>query len=434
MNAEHLPFLILLPIMLIAIAIFSAAEATFFGLTGGDRMRLRRQSPRAHLALNRLLQSPRRLLVANLLFVTLAVVVYFTAADIIVEGVKQPWAKVSLKVATILCVILFSELLPKVLAFGHRVTFARLLAPIMEGAIRLAWPVVAVLDAVVIAPLSRLLRPAGAGESPPISAEELDAVLDIGSRRGVLDLDEQRLLAAVVRLGDVRVREIMVPRVDIRWIAPSASAAQVAALVRDSGHTKLPVCVGSLDGRVLGLLNAKTFLASASRDASTSLARHMADLRYVPERARLSHLLDHFRTTKSHVAMCVDEVGQVTGLVEIEDAVNELLASAAERDVGEDEGVHQVGPGEWLAPGRLSVRDWAELFGRGELERAVANGRVATIAGLLMSRLGRLPRVGDEVRVRNVRLRVEAMEGRIIQSVRLRVDAAGAPTPQESAA
>ena len=140
MNAEHLPFLILLPIMLIAIAIFSAAEATFFGLTGGDRMRLRRQSPRAHLALNRLLQSPRRLLVANLLFVTLAVVVYFTAADIIVEGVKQPWAKVSLKVATILCVILFSELLPKVLAFGHRVTFARLLAPIMEGAIRLAWP------------------------------------------------------------------------------------------------------------------------------------------------------------------------------------------------------------------------------------------------------------------------------------------------------
>jgi CBS domain containing-hemolysin-like protein len=92
--------------------------------------------------------------------------------------------------------------------------------------------------------------------------------------------------------------------------------------------------------------------------------------------------------------MCVDEVGQVTGLVEIEDAVNELLASAAERDVGEDEGVHQVGPGEWLAPGRLSVRDWAELFGRGELERAVANGRVATIAGLLMSRLGRLPRGG----------------------------------------
>jgi putative hemolysin len=434
MNAEHLPFLVLLPVLLIAIAIFSAAEATFFGLTGGDRMRLRRQSPRAHLALNRLLKSPRRLLVANLLYVSLMVVAYFTAADILIEGVEQPWAKVSLKVATILCVILFSELLPKVLAFGHRVTFARLLAPIMEGAIRLAWPVIAVLDAVVIAPLSRLLRPAGAGESPPVSAEELDAVLDIGSRRGVLDLDEQRLLAAVVRLGDVRIREIMVPRVDIRWISPSASAAQVAALVRESGHTKLPVCVGSLDGRILGLLNAKTYLAAASRDSGTPLSKHINDLRYVPERARLSNLLDHFRTTKSHVAMCVDEVGQVTGLVEIEDAVNELLASAAERDVGEDEGVRQVGPGEWLAPGRLSVRDWAELFGRGELERAVANGRVATIAGLLMSRLGRLPRVGDEVRVRNVRLRVEAMEGRIIQSVRLRVDAADSGTPQESAA
>lgn len=427
MNAEYLPFLILLPLMLVVIAALSAAEATFFGLTGGDRLRLRRQSPRAFASLTVLLASPRRLLVANLLYITLTVVAYFTVADILIERVEHQTAKIALKIATFFAIILFSELLPKVLAFGHRVTFARLLAPIMEGAMRLAWPVVAFLDVALIAPLSRLLRPAGAGESQPVSAEELDAVLEIGSRRGVLDLDEQRLLAAVVRLGDLRIREIMVPRVDITWVSPAASASQVATLVRESGHTKLPVCVGGLDGRVIGLLNAKSFLASASRDSTTQLSRFVTELRYVPERARLSNLLDHFRATQSHVALCVDEVGQITGVVEIEDVVNELLASAAERDTESDEAVRQVGPGEWLAPGRLSVRDWAGLFGRGELERAVANGRVATIAGLLMSRLGRLPRVGDEVRVRNVLLRVEAMEGRIIQSVRLRVDGLGAP-------
>jgi len=422
MSADLVPFLILLPMMLFIMGVLSAAEATFFSLTGGDLMRLRRQSPRAHAAITRMLAAPRRLLVANLLYITLTVVAYFTVADILLERVDAEWAKVAAKVVILLSVILFSELLPKVLAFGHRVAFARVLAAPMEGATRLVWPIVSFLDIALIAPISRLLRPAGAGEREPVSAEELDAVLEIGSRRGVLDLDEQRLLAAVVRLGDVRIREIMVPRVDIAWVSPATSAVQVATLVRDSGHTKLPVCVGGLDGRVLGLLNAKSYLAAAARDSSTQLSKHTVELRYVPERARLSNLLDHFRATQSHVALCVDEVGQITGLVEVEDAVNELLASAAERDVADEESVQQVGPGEWLAPGRLSVRDWAGLFGRGELERAVANGRVATIAGLLMSRLGRLPHVGDEVRVRNVRLRVEAMEGRIIQSVRLRVD------------
>jgi CBS domain containing-hemolysin-like protein len=142
--------------------------------------------------------------------------------------------------------------------------------------------------------------------------------------------------------------------------------------------------------------------------------------RYIPERARLDQVLDFFRSGGSDLAICVGESGEITGLITIDDVIRELVASEGGGD--ERSSVRQTGEGRWEVSGRLSVRDWAEFF-RGEDLRA--GPRVSTVAGLMSHRLGRVPRAGDEVRLSNLRLRVESMRGRVVERVSVVLEGAG---------
>lgn len=416
MTFSELPLILLLLPLIAGSALCSGMETALFSLTHSDRVRLSKASPSCASAVEHLLTRPRQLLVSVLLLNTCVNTAYFVIASALTRSLHHPLWQPVLSLVLVVALILVGEVTPKVLASSHRVTLALRLGRGTLAVFRALGPARTAIEALAIAPLTRLLRPLGSERSMPITAEELSALLEHGARRGAIDEDEQRLLAEVVELGTTRVRDVMTPRVDIKWLDVKAAPAEVVELVKETGQTRFPVVDGSPDDGVLGWANTRRYLVEFTRGPQgLKVADILERVHYVPDRARLDQLLDEFLRQKVHVALCVDEFGAVTGMVHIQDVVGELLTTAAEVSQDADEQVRPLGGGRWLVPGRLGVRDWEEFLG--PAADVARDRRASTVAGLILQTLGRVPRAGDKVLLGNVRLEIESMRGPVIERV-----------------
>ncbi len=287
------------------------------------------------------------------------------------------------------------------------------------------------IDRFVLSPLIRVVRPGGMLPDA-VGRDELLGLVESGERSGVIAESERRLLEEVLELGEIRVREAMQPRSAIDWVDADASHAEVLEASRRARATMVLVCKGGLDGRIVGFLHVKRFLASAHERGGTAKGEGGFEpwcerALVVPEQARLDRVLERFRIDGVARAVCVDERGSVTGLIRGADIVDELLAGMGESAGDARHAIYLVGLGVWRVRASLSAREWAQAFGVDEAEIAGVLARSGTVGGLVLDRLGRLAEVGDEVAVGHATLRVEAVHGRRIESVDVRIDRGDAP-------
>lgn len=417
MPLSGIPILIALVVLLCATAVLSSLETALFSLSFHDRSRLRRISPRADRAVGALLAKPRSLLVTILFFNTIAVTLYFVLSTILGEQMERLWMTITLAAFNLLAMTLLAEVVSKMVAGRYRVELSRIMAPTALVVFRGVGPLRVFLDRIVIAPLTRLFVPPER-EAEELTGEELSELLAQGKRQGAIDADEQRTLRQVIHFGERRVREIMVPRVELEWLGESAGPEEVKELVRRTGLTRVPVCRGSLDDDVLGMLNTKRYLsrlaaAVGGGRAAPPVLEHCEPAHYVPQIGTLDKLLETMREGGVKVALAVDEFGAVTGAVATQDVVRTLLSELSEADehAEEEMQIRLAGLGVWSVPGRFSVREWGSMF------RIETVSRASTVAGLVFERLGRLPRVGDVVRLGNLRLEVAKLDGRVADEV-----------------
>lgn len=445
MDPTLLPLLLLLPPLMLVSAACSATETALFSLTHADRLRLRRESPASARAVAALLTRPRALLISILLVTNIANVAYFVVSSVIAlarepgdeHGPGGPLA-LAFSAASVLALIVLCDFLPKLFARRLRVAFCRIAAPAILAAFRSVAPVQRVLDAILIAPLSRVLR-STADPEPLLSAEELSVLLSVSAREGAIDPNEQVMLEDVVELSGVRVREAMTPRLEVPWIDSGAPLPDLLPLVRGRDRPRVVLCRGTLDDEIIGWADVKRALAAwaAAPHAPPRLGGFSRPMMYVPETARLDQLLEQFRAARRYTALCVDEYGTVVGMIDIDDVLTRLVGLNAAEAEGEREGVEPAGNGRWRVPGRFAVRELTGIFesprGGITIRGRPVERRVSTVAGLVLLALGRVPRVGDLVRLGNVTLRVESMRGRTIERVLISVEGPPAPVPGAAA-
>lgn len=408
MDRAQIVLTAMLPVLLVASAFASASETALFGVTPGELARLRRVSPAAASAVERLRAMPTRLLGQVLLINMVANTAYFIASSVLTVRAESAATKVGISVGSVLAVVLFGEVLAKLFASATRVRFLQLAAP-LHLAIRggLSW-FLAGFDRFVIAPLSRLVVPR-VSEPAPISPDELAELIALSAAEGAFKGSEQGLLRSIVTLGSIRVREVMRPRRDLVFVERIAPVEEIVRVCAESGHARVPVCESGLDGEVVGVLDTTRLLAGEP------LSRAMTRPRFVPELARLDTLLERFRVEGVGAAVCVNEYGGVVGLVTISDVVDELVMSSIDDEVGAEDGVTRTGQRTWQVPGRLGVRELGDAFGVKDV--AVRSGRATTIAGVVMFLLGRMPVPGDEAELGDLRLRVLEVENRSVRRV-----------------
>jgi len=419
---------ILLPLLL-ASGTFSGAETALFGLSQSDLNLLRARHRVAARAVEALLATPTRLLVSILTANMTVNVIYFVIASILTLHAEGFIARTAISLGTLAAIILFGEVLAKLLANSRRVEFCVLFVPLLAAIVRTIAPVVAALDRFVVGPIIRLLRPRSA-PALPMSPGELERLLAVSARQGALDPVEHRLLEGVLELGERRVRDVMVPRLEMPVVAHGATLEDAARLCRVTRSGSVPLVGDGVDSGIRGLVDLRRWILAAARrpEPPPDLAAFAAPALFLPDNARLDRALEAFRTSGLRAAICVDEHGAVVGYLERDTLLEGALASHAGGDDDQLPRIEHLEDGSFRVPGRFDAKLFAEIFGlTGEPDRVAS--RVSTVGGLAVAVLGRVPAEGESINLGRVRARVGPMHRHVPTCLLVRFNSLPAEHP-----
>ncbi|MGZ6269865.1 MAG: hemolysin family protein [Candidatus Limnocylindrales bacterium] len=425
---DLLPELLVIFVLVMVNGVFVAAEISLVTLRRSRLEQLVDEGSQAALRVRRLVDQPSRFLAVIQVVVTFigflasafAAVSLARAleASLAQAEALRPYAGVlALVVVTVLLsafTIVFGELVPKTLALAHPDRFALALSGPVDLLGRLLAPVVWVLTGLT-ARIAGLFG-ADASQASRISTEELMLIVERGGQQGVLEAEEEQMIHAVIELGDRRLHEVMVPRIDIVGLHAGGTFEEAIDTIVDAGHSRIPVYEESVD-EVIGILYAKDLLpfvkAGVDRPSLRSLLRTPL---FVPESMTIDDLLHELQRRKVHIAIVVDEYGGTAGLVTIEDLLEEIVGEIQdEYDVEEPISV-RLSDDEVRIDGRAPVDDLAELFDM-ELELADQD-EYDTVGGLIYHRIGGVPKPGDRVFLQDgLSLTVETTDGRRVGKV-----------------
>lgn len=418
MDPINLILLLALPALLVGSALFSGSETALFSLSAHQRSLLEQSKRPGAYAAARLLDETRSLLVTLLIGNMVINVLYFTLSTLLMdrwlasETINASGAAL-IALLTFFGIILFGEVLPKQIAAQRAFSWSGLVGVPLLAIHRGIAPVRIAAERIVITPLARLIAPPT--RPPELSADELEIMLGMSRERGIIDRDEQNLLRHVLELSQIKVRDVMVPRVDIRGHDLDDSPEDLIQLATQTRLRHLPVYEGSLD-QVRGIALTRALLLNTPQNKQQVLAG-LRPVYFVPEVAPADQLLADLRERGITFAIVVDEYGGTAGLVTLEDVVEHFIGEipgAYERD-GQAT-VEQVGTGVFRVGADLAVHDWVDWFGRNPAMSKAASG-AATLGGVVLGLLGRAPVEGDHVSLGNMVLTVDRVEGRRITSV-----------------
>ena len=323
--------------------------------------------------------------------------------------------------------LVLGELVPKRLALQHAETVATTAAPVMVVLAMVARPLVLVLTASVNLVL-RLLRQRDT-KGTPVTEEDIVYLVREGAATGAVEPGEAQFINRVFRFTDRPVRTVMTPRTEIMAVEVDTPVADIIRVFADSSHSRLPIYQDTLDN-ILGVLHAKDLLQAVSPAASypLDLKQLLRPPLFAFEHQHVDDALVMFRQHGTHVAMVLDEYGQVAGMLTLTSLLEELVGEIPdEHDHPANRGIVQREDGTWLVDGLEAYDDVQERIGLPPIPEH-ERGDYATLAGMVLARLGRIPAVGDKVQVGAHLLEVIDMDGNRIDKVLIR-PAAGSPAP-----
>lgn len=313
--------------------------------------------------------------------------------------------------------MLFGELVPKNWAISDPLSAAFRVAPAQRFFTRVFHPAIRVLNGSANRALRRMGIEPAEELSGARSPAELAALVRHSAQEGTLDVSTATLLTRSIGLGALTAVDVMTDRGRVHSLPRTASAADVVALARSTGHSRFPVVGESLDD-VVGLVNLRRAIGvphERRADVAVTSSSLMVAAPRVPETVTLAPLLVQLRDQGFQMAVVVDEYGGTSGIVTLEDVVEELVGDVADEHDRRRPRPHVATGGSWVVPGGMRPD---ELAASAHLH-VPDDGPYETLGGLVMDRLGRLAREGDEVTVRDVVLRVERMDGRRIDRLRV---------------
>jgi magnesium and cobalt transporter len=331
-------------------------------------------------------------------------------------------------VVSAVVVLFLAELLPRHIARADPERVLRRWAPLVRALYVLFYPVTWLAGRIV-----RLLKKAyridGSIFPLPEPSHALLDLIEASEENGTLKSDGRELITSVLEFGDTIVREVMVPRVDMVCLDEKTTLVEAHRLIVDKGHLRLPVYRDSLDN-IVGVLYAKDLLASIAQGPLGE--RRVSELfhppMFVPETKRVAELLREFQKQRLHIAVVVDEYGGTSGLVTIEDLLEEIVGEIHDEYDTEPPLYEPDGRGGFVVDAKMPIYEIEHDLGIALPER----DEYDTLAGLVFTRLGKVPAAGEVLREGGVEITVLEADERRIHKVRLRPLEAEQAAPDEA--
>ncbi len=400
----------------VASAFCSGTETALTALGDARARQLRDSGGRRARMLSLWIEHPERLLATLLIGNTLVNVGAGALAAAIADGLAAGFGlgtgtTVAVTTAAATAVILFfGEIVPKTIAKRHPVRVSLATIPILRLVAAVLWPVSAAVTRASSAFVAAVSGERG-GPAPSVTGEEIEYLIEMGTKEGVLDEVKEELLNSVLEFADRVAKEIMVPRTRMVAIDREVSPDELFRIVTENPYSRMPVYEGSVDN-VVGILLVREIIGEVRKTAAEPLGldRYLKKPFFVPEQMKISRLLKEMQRRRTHLAIVVDEFGGTSGLVTLEDCIEEIVGEIQDEADVESAPVKAVSPGVWLADGAVPLHELEGILNeRPEgVEGAEPSppppevrfpdqGDYETLGGFVTARAGRVPPVGSLV-------------------------------------
>ncbi|WP_452224069.1 gliding motility-associated protein GldE [Lacinutrix chionoecetis] len=408
---------ILLFVLLFCSALISGAEVALFSLTRTDLESEEQQANKSIQIITRLLERPKKLLATILVannFINIGIVILFAfLGNFIFQGITNAIVKFVVEVVVVtFLILLFGEILPKVYASRNNLKFASFMAYPLK-----------VLD-FVFSPLSLPMRAITLGihnklgrQKSNLSVDQLSQALELTSEEDTTQ-EEQKILQGIVSFGNTHTKQVMRPRLDIFAINMEQKYEDVIPEIIANGYSRIPVYKDNVDN-IEGILYVKDLLPYIDRQTFdwTTLLR---DPFFVPENKKLDDLMSEFQEKKVHLAVVVDEYGGTSGLVSLEDIIEEIVGDIS--DEFDDEDVHysKLDDKNYVFEGKTALKDFYKIL---KLEEETLfedkKGDAETLAGFILEISGSFPRQASKINFENYVFTIEALDKKRIKRVKV---------------
>ena len=418
-NTSFITSIVLLIILLICSALISGAEVALFSLTKSNIDEgLENKSVNMQIIAN-LLERPKKLLATILVannFINIAIVLLFAfIGETLFKNVTHTIIRFLLEVvsATFL-ILLFGEIVPKIYASRNSVKFSSFMARPLR-----------VLD-VIFSPISLPMRfvtikiqNTFGKQRSNLSVDQLSQALELTNDQDTTQ-EEQKLLQGIVSFGNTDTKQVMRPRMDLFALNIATPFETIIKEIVENGYSRIPVFEENIDN-VKGVLYVKDLLPHLNKKTFdwTSILREPF---FVPENKKLDDLMVEFQTKKVHLAVVVDENGGTSGLVSLEDIIEEIVGDISDEYDDEDLIFKKLDDNNYSFEGKTALKDLYKILSiEGENDFEIVKGEAETLAGFVLEISGGFPRVGSKINFKNYVFTIEALEKKRIKQIKLTI-------------
>jgi putative hemolysin len=404
-------------ILLFFSALLSGSEIAFFSLSPTQIHELKNSKSKKNKNILQLLGRPKHLLASILIainFINISIVIissYIIAHSFDFTDMPVIGFIIQVIIVTFL-ILFFGEIMPKVYATHHTLKFARLIVRPMQIITKIVNPLSTLLVSSTSIIEKRITR-----KGHDISMNELSQVLEMTSKENTEE--ETNILKGIVKFGNIDVKEIMKSRMDIIAVSIDFSLSELLNIIDESGYSRIPVYKDNFDS-IVGILYVKDLLPHFEKKDYNwqSLVRPPF---FVPESKKINDLLEEFQHKKIHVAIVVDEYGGTSGIVSLEDIIEEIVGEITDEFDSEDLPYSKLDDKNYVFEAKTSLNDFCKILGKDNSIFAEVKGDSDTLAGLLLELKGEIPEKNSSIVYKNFTFKVESADKRRIKRIKVSI-------------
>ena len=413
MSGAEWAIIVAVAVLFILSIFFAASETAFVRMSRIRAIALEEEGNKRAGRLVRMLERPEQTLNVVLLVVLVSQLTSATLIGVLLEGTAGTLGVVLGIVLQIVLFFVIGEVAPKTFAVQHTERAALALTPMLwflTNFAPLRW-----LSSLLIGIANVVLPGRGLKQGPFVTEEDLRTMADVAASEDSIEREERRLIHSIFEFGDTVVREVMLPRPDMVAVDADDTIEESIERAIERGFSRLPVCEDHSTDNIVGLVYLKDLVRRARAGEGANPVRvAVRPAIFVPEQKRVAELLREMRTKQFHMAIVIDEHGGTSGLVTLEDLLEEIVGEIADEYDVEMPAVERLADGSLRVPGRTPVDEVSEALGT-----ELPDEEWDTVGGLILNLLGHVPEEGETVRFQGLEFRTERVQGRRIGSVRI---------------
>ncbi|MAR43475.1 MAG: magnesium/cobalt efflux protein [Flavobacteriaceae bacterium] len=407
-------------ILLFCSAIISGAEVAFFSISTTQLDSIQYNYPKEKGLIEKLLKTPKRLLATILVannFINIALVLLFSnISQLFLAKIENHLLSLLIEVVIISFIILiFGEILPKIFANRNNLVFARFTASIIY---RLDKFLLFILT-VPMSFITNFIEKRFGQKGGNFSVDELSKALELTKQNDTTE-EEEKILRGIVNFGNIEISQVMCPRVDIFALSSNLSLDKVLPKLIENGFSRIPVFENQLDN-IIGILYVKDLLPNI-KNKNFDWISILRPTYFVPENKKLDDLLKEFKLKKMHIAMVVDEYGGTSGLVTLEDLIEEIVGDISDEFDYEDIEYSKIDSNIYLFDAKISLNDFYRISKISSIKNfEKRRGEAETLGGFLTEISQRLPRIREKISFEKIQFTIESVDKKRIKRVKVKL-------------